>query len=93
MQLLETNQMNERITLPSFEALRRFSSTITSAISEHSMSSTTVVNTVNTVSNTFTKRQNQYLTISIVKGKEDYGQYLLHTPESKPHDKEKTPRQ
>ena len=57
------------------------------------MSSTTVINTVNTVLNTFTKRQNQYLTISIVKGKEDYGQYLLRTPESKPHDKAKTPRQ
>ena len=54
------------------------------------MSSTTVINTVNTVSSTCTKKQNQYLTISTVKEKEDYRLYLLHTPESPPHDKAKT---
>ena len=86
MQLLETNQMNERITLPSFEALKRFSSMITSDTSEHSMSSTTVTNTVNIVSSTGTKKQNQYLTISTVKKKEDYGLCLSHTPKSPPHD-------
>ena len=57
------------------------------------MSSTTVTNTVNTVSSTCMKQQNQYLTISKVKDKEDYGHYLLHTPESPPHDKAKTPCQ
>ena len=39
------------------------------------------------------KKQNQYLTITTVKEKEDYGQYLLHTPESPLHDKGKTPCQ
>ena len=57
------------------------------------MSSTTLTNTVNTVSSTCMKQQNQYLTISKVKEKEDYGQCLLHTPESPPHDKPKTPCQ
>ena len=57
------------------------------------MSSTTVTNTVNTVSSTCMKQQNQYLTSSKVKEKEDYGQYLLHTPESPPHDKPKIPCQ
>ena len=57
------------------------------------MSSTTVTNTVNTVSSTCMKQQNQYLTILKVKDKEDYGQYLLHTHESPPHDKAKTPCQ
>jgi len=57
------------------------------------MSSTTVITTVNTVSSTCTKKQNQYLTILTVKEKEDYGQYPLHMPESQSHDKAKTPCQ
>ena len=43
------------------------------------MSSTTVINTVNTVSSTCMKKQYQYLTISTVKEKEDYGLSLTHT--------------
>ena len=39
------------------------------------------------------KQQYQYLTILKAKEKEDYGQYLLHTPESPPHDKAETPCQ
>ena len=57
------------------------------------MSLNTVTNTVSIVSSTCMKQQNQYLTISKVKEKEDYGQYLLHTPESPPHVKAKTPCQ